>query len=556
MLDLLLLRSFRDNTHSFYQFLVIMNVLLYLWCILFLVDAKCCNGRSSTTISVRLDVKSIKTDREHLLPVHSVSASNDIGKTEVRRHSYQKMSITSLVVNIVADLCPHGMMPLAFGLAHGGTTGWITATLLLVLFGGMSTYTMISYAEMASVTNAKSIGDLWKILINERSQWVVDGSIFALCLGCCVFYSAFIGDIFTSLVSALGVRGYFAERWVVLLFITSLVLLPLCGLEDMSALQFSSSIGAAGILYTVAFHVIRLLDHTYQDGSNMLSFLPPKMQPSWPDPKLQPWKVSSGTLVLMNMLCVAFLAHYNSINYAEELDNPTAARYRTAVSAGFGVSMLVFLTMMMAGYHLFGTTAQPLVLNNFPLTADKLAIVARAATGVAITFGYPLMFSGLKSSLFSLIDTFSASKTTENMKTQQKRPRWNPLSTPASVHSSPVDVKEKTAVERLSPTIKYLAIQVTSAVIMGIAMKCSEEDVSVVLGIVGSVLGCFVAYILPGLLKIALQRQRTQFGLQNSAVDVLMNHAIVALGVLFGGLGVWVTWKSEVDRLKYGGHHH
>ena len=34
-----------------------------------------------------------------------------------------KMSLPTLVINIVADLCPHGMLPLAYGIAQGGPTG-------------------------------------------------------------------------------------------------------------------------------------------------------------------------------------------------------------------------------------------------------------------------------------------------------------------------------------------------------------------------------------------------------------------------------------------------
>lgn len=519
-----------------------------IWCLLLALliasygDAKC-----STKIASRLNVEPSRT-RTPLWSTIAASTTKDIN-TESAHH--QKMNLVTLVVNIIADLCPHGMMPLAYGIAQGGTTGWITAALLLLTFGGMSTYTMISYAELSSVTNVKNIGEIWSVLINERSKWVVDVSILSLCFGCCVFYSAFIGDIFTSLVTAFGVTGIFAQRWVVLSFITLLVLLPLCQLEDLSALKFSSLIGTGGILYTVAFHIWRLLDKTYREGSSMLQYVSPKLQPSWPDPKLLRWRTGPGTLVLINMLCVAFLAHYNSINYLEEFENPTVQRYRVAVSAGFGLSMAVFLTMMMVGYHLFGTSAQPLLLNNFPLTADKLASLARLATGAAITFGYPLMFAGLKSSMYSIMDSFSVPKSAQ---ISPKKPRWNPL---AHLQSPQPSVESHTtSSERLSPTLKNRSVLMAVAAITAIAIQCSEEDVSVVLGIVGSVLGCFIAYILPGVLKIALQRQRTQAGLSNSKLDVVVNHALVVMGVVFGGLGVWVTWKTEIDKLKSGGHYH
>lgn len=402
---------------------------------------------------------------------------------------------------------------------------------------------MISYAEMSETTNAKNIGQIWSKLINERTEWVVDLSIFLLCFGCCVFYSAFIGDIFTSLISAMGVTGLLAQRPIVLLSITGFVLLPLCQLEDLSALKFSSLVGAGGILYTAAFHALRLLDGSYAQGSEMLSHVPPKMLPTFPKQPLTAWRVSTGTLILINMLCVAFLAHYNSINYFEEMEQPSQERYSRAVATGFGISMVVFVGMMFMGYQLFGLSAQPLLLNNFPMWKDPLAILARAATGLAITFAYPLMFAGLKSSLYSMID--GCIKPPE----LPKPPKWNFL---ASLKPQPL---QKPVSERLPVQLKQRSVLAAVGVITAIAVQCGEEDVSVVLGLVGSVLGCFAAYVLPGMLKIALQKQRTEAGLSNSKLEVVVNHGLVVMGMVFGALGVWVTLKTEVDKLRAGGHH-
>ena len=44
--------------------------------------------------------------------------------------------------------------------------------------------------------------------------------------------------------------------------------------------------------------------------------------------------------------------------------------------------------------------------------------------------------------------------------------------------------------------IKVASIAILS-LITSIAMKCGEEDVSIVLGIVGSVIGASVTYVLP-----------------------------------------------------------
>ncbi len=121
---------------------------------------------------------------------------------------------------------------------------------------------------------------------------------------------------------------------------------------------------------------------------------------------------------------------------------------------------------MMVGYAIFGSASQPLILNNFARSQDGLASVSRLAIGFAIACAYPLMFAGAKSSMCNLLHL--------------------PLDT-----SSPK---------------KNLLISAVVAAVLAVAIQCGEEEVSLVLGIVGSVLGCFVAYILPGMLDLAYMR--------------------------------------------------
>jgi amino acid permease len=257
-----------------------------------------------------------------------------------------------------------------------------------------------------------------------------------------------------------------------------------------------------------------LLDGSYAPGGKLFSLLTDagKALPAWSTPKYNMLHISSGTLVLVNMLCVAFLAHYNSISYFNELENSSPTRYRKAIGAGFTIAMLVFSSMMFLGYNLFGNVAQPLILNNFHQSADSLATLARIATGCAIMFAYPLMFSGLKKSLFSLID-FNKGQIAKNGKENNKQ------------------------VYRMIP-VSILGL------ITAIAMKCGEEDVSLVLGLVGSVLGCGIAYVLPAYLKLLHIRKRKAI---NGGISVeekreaFVNHILLALGVIFGAFGVAVT---------------
>lgn len=436
--------------------------------------------------------------------------------------SHHKISVLSLIINIVADLCPHGMLPLAYGLAQGGPTGTIPALLLIVMFGTMSGYTMYSFAALSQDTNSKNIAEIWSKLFSPKTKWIVDVSIFALCFGCCVFYSAFVGDIFSALASAARLPSYLTTRWIVLVALSTIVLLPLCLLDDLSALQFSSKIGVAGILITLFYHILRAIDGKYSPGSALLSTMSLRHQPHWPTPKskFSIWNVNTGTLILVNMLCVAFLAHYNAISYFEELENKSLPRYKKALTFGFGTAVIVFASMAFAGYSIFGTASQPLILNNFHATKDILGTVARLGTGLAITFAYPLMFAGLKAALKSML---------------------------APATTSTVENKGEIEEAKLSKSFNftYKSIQIATLVIItSIACKCTEEDVSIVLGIVGSVLGCSVAYILPALLNLQNMRMKKKSGIKNAISSVVLNHTLLGLGVVFGVLGVLITMKN------------
>jgi len=301
---------------------------------------------------------------------------------------------------------------------------------------------------------------------------------------------------------------------------------------DLSALQFSSKLGVGGIFFTFLFHALRLIDGKYAHGSKFLATMSAKAQPSWPTPKFSLWNVNQGTLVLVNMLCVGFLAHYNAINYYKELSNSTPKRYQTAIVSGFSIAMTVFSGMMIIGYSLFGNQVQPLILNNFHRTDDVLATCARFATGLAIISAYPLMFAALKSSLYTLLPTGAgaASGVKANANSNSKQ-------SASAMHQSTVSSPSST-------TVKQAAVVTALAAITSIAFKCSEDDVSIVLGIVGSVLGCGVGYILPAVLKLSHMRIRKRAGLKNGVAEVAVNHLLVMIGLVFGAMGVWITLQT------------
>jgi amino acid permease len=418
-------------------------------------------------------------------------------------------------------------------MAAAGGTGPILSTLCLVVFGSLSWYSLISFARAADVVlvgkaEGESLSAVWSRTLpnGHLTAYIPDVGCFLLTVGCLLFYSSFIGDLFGALASGMTSLPYvFRQRWAVLLLLHAVPILPLCLKKDLSALQYSSMTGLAGIVYTVFFVAKRLHDKTYSPGGSFFPMMPAKYQPAaqsaFPTIGTHPLgyvadlpllHAGKGLLILMNMCCVAFACHYNAVKYYMELKVRNMGAVKQVMAAGIGGTGLVFFCMMILGYGTFGAHSQALLLNNYHPTRDVMATVARGLTGLAIISGYPLMFAGLKAALFSLIK----------------------LDRPDVVDR---DKKQNT---------------VSAVVVAGIAMAAcfvTEHELSTVIGIVGSVFGSVVIYIFPAIVNNALLKMVDKRGDALSAPffkgEVVFNHLLVLFGIVFAVLGTWISLQGD-----------
>jgi amino acid permease len=224
---------------------------------------------------------------------------------------------------------------IAFGMAAAGGTGPVLATIVLLLFGALGWYSLVSFARAAELTlvpqqqpsssststSGESLSAVWERIVpnGDVTKYIPDLGCVGLTVGCLLFYSAFIGDLFGSLVSGMTyLPSVFRKRWSVLLLLHAVPILPLCLLKDLSALQYSSMTGLVGIIYTIVFVGIRLLDGSYAKGGQYFSVMPTKFQPAalldFPHTSKSPlgyvadlplFHCSKGLFTLMNMCCVA-----------------------------------------------------------------------------------------------------------------------------------------------------------------------------------------------------------------------------------------------------------
>ena len=435
-------------------------------------------------------------------------------------HEGELMGPVTAFTNILADLCPHGMLPLAFGIAAGGGTGALTATITLLIFGALSWYSLLSWGRAADVvlkgSQEESLSAVWgKVIPNgDATSYVPDALCALLTIGCLLFYSAFIGDLFGALASGLPLPNAIKNRSAVLLVLHAVPILPLCLLKDLSALKYSSMTGLAGIVYTCFFVGKRLFDKSYSPGGKFFDFMSSHLQPaaqaSFPSKggnflrDIPLFYAGNGILTLMNMCCVAFACHYNAVKYFMELKDRRVSHYGKVMAAGLGGTAAVFLSMMVLGYGTFGAHSQALLLNNYHESKDVMATFARGFTGLAIISGYPLMFAGLKSSMFSLTKLDKSN----DVETENKR--------------------------------TTLAVAMISVIAVG-ACFVTEHELATVIGVVGSVFGSAVIYMLPAILNGNFLKT---YGGEFFKGELGFNKLLMAFGWIFAILGTWITLKD------------
>ena len=382
---------------------------------------------------------------------------------------------------IVADLCPHGMLPLAWAAAKGGGTGTAPTLLVLVAFAAASSYTLYVSARLAEADarrpSSVALSSLWSGAGLPGARGV-DAAVAVLCGGCCVFYATFAADLFHALLASCAPNVH-VSRAAVVAALTAAPLAPLCLSDDLSVLKYSSYAGLAGVLYTALFFVRAGATTTAASAATAL--------------KVPVWRFSSGSAVLANTLVVAFLCHYNALQYYQELHpaQRSPRKYGLVAASAFGVTACVFACTLFGGRAAFGATALPNVLKN--LDASVPAHLAKLGTGVAILSGFPLMFAGLKAALDGAVPA---------LKRGPKR-RTN---------------------------LVHTALLALFAVCAAVA---TDDDIGLVIELLGSTLGCAAVYVVPG---VAAARAPSF-----SSTERRVGAAVAAAGTLLACFGTFIT---------------
>jgi len=281
------------------------------------------------------------------------------------------MSSKAFVINMFADLCAPGLLPLAYGMTG---TGFLPGGILLVVFYGMCVYTMWAIGRTCLLTQKLNFAEQWAQEIGPRSAWVPVTVVVLVCFGCCLSYACFYADIFSGVMPAIGLP---LDRSHCLLLFTVFPTMPLCLMKDLSALAPSSFCALIAVIYTTIVMVTRTIDGSYAPGGAFYDSAKMPTEPLVVSDHMMQFGIPSLTLV--NNLAMAFLAHYNGCKYYRELESHTPTYLVKVTSIAMGISCVIFALCGYCGYMTFGSYSEGVILNNYaqddwPINIARLGI--------------------------------------------------------------------------------------------------------------------------------------------------------------------------------------
>lgn len=292
--------------------------------------------------------------------------------------------------NLVKNIVGAGVLSLPSGVAAG--TGVVPAVLITIALGLYSGWTFSKLGEMCAHNDALTFRDLGEKTKGRGFAKIMTLTCTIKTFFTCLVFSLVISDSWSAILLTCGVH---LSREMVLVGMTLFVLLPLCSMQDLSILSYTSLLGSGGLVYTVVFMTVRMFDGSYLPGGHFHDTVAPYLHPNFADAPgwftVDAWQ----TLTLVSLLSTAFIAHYNAPKFYEQLANRSPGRFSWISGVSFSIAIVFFLAFMVVGYLTFGTNSQGLILNNYS-SSDMPATIARTAIGSSVVLTYPLAFTGLR----------------------------------------------------------------------------------------------------------------------------------------------------------------
>ena len=214
-------------------------------------------------------------------------------------------TVPELIFNLVKSIVGAGVLGLPAGIVAFGNapSAAIPAAALITIIGALSGYGFGLIGRSCAYTGTTSIRGAWSVAVSPKTAWIPSFTVTFKTICAVVAYSMILGDTFSSLAAG---AGYIVSPTTCLLGVTSLVLLPLCLLKNLSSLAPFSLLGSLGMVYTAVAMAIRYFGKAYVKGGKFAKALDPALAPRFGTIGAE-GALNSNVFILIAMLSTAYM---------------------------------------------------------------------------------------------------------------------------------------------------------------------------------------------------------------------------------------------------------
>lgn len=410
-------------------------------------------------------------------------------------------SMSSLTFNLIKSIVGAGVLSLPAGISAFGNapSAMIPAAMLITTIGALSGYGFSLIGRVCAYTGSSSYREAWEKSINKETSIIPAASCTFKTTCATLAYSMILADTFKSIFAT---AGFNFSRTNTLLGVTSVLLLPLCLLKNLSSLAPFSLLGVIGMGFTAAAMGIRYFTGAYAlPAGKFLADVPAALQPAFGEIGAI-GVLNPKSFILICMLSTAYMAHFNAPKFYNELENNTVKRYNQLVSTSFAVSIATFVSMAALGFLTFGSASSGLILNNYS-NKDVLMGLSRVAVAISLVFSYPLAFAGCRDGV--------------------------------------LDIANVAPEDRSNGLLNKVTVGILS-VITGLAL--TVKDVSFVLSFGGATLGNALIYVYPALMFRGAVKKMGAKATKSLKREVKVALSSAGLGIGMGIVGARMALKT------------
>jgi len=296
--------------------------------------------------------------------------------------------LASSILNLFKNIVGASMLSMSFGVACAGV---VPSVILCVGFGLLFAYTFGLIGIMCGQARVRGFRELCEKYFHPKAGIYMDMFMAIYVFPACLAYQVFINSVLVKMIGELAgsIDVFYASRWFVGITTAALILLPLCMIDKIQSLTYTSLIGIGAIIYTYIFVAVDLANVNKSGQVSSLDILASAIW--WP-----PTGSVLGVFTLANIWAACYVVHYNAPQFFYELAKPTNKRmYILSLSANT-IVMLFCGSFAILGFARFGMATQDDLLVGY-----SEAYAVWVAICVSLVTTYPFVFDAGRRSLIS-----------------------------------------------------------------------------------------------------------------------------------------------------------